>query len=100
MVMLLKDVKCRKINDTRIYPGSPHKPRVLQSPYAVRDFNIIGILYKPNQTPRTILLDQEQSSWTKNNPLGFFTKTTYENNPLKVSNLFPTILDNKNTTSI
>ena len=30
-----------KINDTRIYPGSPHNPRVLQSPYAVRDFHYV-----------------------------------------------------------
>jgi len=33
----MKAVKCRKIKDTRIYPGSPHNPRVLQSPFNMKE---------------------------------------------------------------
>src|SRR4051812_15174642 len=74
----MKAVNCGKVKNTMMYTGSPHNPRVLQSPFKhERDFTIVRSLYKP--IPRLLL--QSSNKTTKNNPLGFFT------------NLFPTILD-------
>lgn len=44
---VMKVIMCRKINDTRMYIGSPHSLRVLQSPFNTKEiFTIVCNVYK------------------------------------------------------
>ena len=43
--------KSGKVKNTMIYPGSPHNPRVLQSPFQhERDFTIVRMIVQPMLT--------------------------------------------------
>src|SRR3954467_4388149 len=59
LIMICESGKCGKVKNTMMYTGSPHNPRVLQSPFNMKEILLLFVTYKRHAN------HQEQSSWTK-----------------------------------